>query len=446
MPNIDQRNIDANAVVIGPAGNAGVLQSVGMPTGTILVGKTGSPPVAATIGSSDGSVDITGGAGTIDIVVDPAVKDKAITSADGSVDLVTGSSTVDLSVDPTLRDKAISSPDGSVVVTAGPSTVTLAVAAAIRDKAIDSADHSVAVTTTGTVDLSVPRPHNFTFNGNFEIWGGGTSAAPTGWTLSGAGATVAKDTGHWKIGTASVALTRVGTDCFLFQDVGVIYPPVSFWQGQTVTVGAWVYATVANVARIAVSDNVVINNSAYHSGSGAMEFLTATVTLSNAPVNVRIYLLAATTNTTVAFDGVIFVMGGAVSGWVPSGWRGRKAVMTLSSGVTTLTTNPAYYGVGGGGATDFQYFAMTPFKGVARNLFASRSGTPATTPTDTLRVYNLSAAVDTALSTSFGVSANFTAGDLTHEVELGKGWPFEIKTLETGGVAHTACFEFEEIP
>jgi hypothetical protein len=446
MATVDLRNIDANAVVVGPRAMGGVLNSVALTNGTILVGKTGYPPVAASIGSSDGSIDITGGAGSIDITVDPAVKDKTITSADGSVDLVTGASTVDLSVDPTLRDKAISSPDASVVVTTGPSTVTLSVAAALRDKAIASADHSVSVTTTSSVDLSVARPYNYLFNGGLEIWGAGTTAAPTGWTLTGAGASVAQQTGAGAVvsGLRSAQVTRAGTNCWIVQDALLIYPPALRWAGKTITLGCWVQSFTANVAALVLNDGVAQSASAYHSGSGAWEFLTVTLTVASSPTQISALLSVANTNASARFDGATLVMGATLADSVPSGWQGRKAVISFSSGATTLGLNPSYYGLGAGGTTDFQYFLSTPFKGVARNLYIGRSAAPAFSATDTLRIYT-GAVIDTALTATLASGGN-TASDTTHEVEVPKGAVLEMKTTEGAGYAHCASLELEEIP
>jgi hypothetical protein len=448
MPTVDLRNVNANEVVVGFHATGGVLQSVGLETGEILIGQTDRPPRAGTLGSADGSVDITVGAGGIDLSVDAALRDKTITSVDGSVDLVTGASTVDLSVDPTLWDKAISAPDGSVVVTTGPATVTLAVASSIRDKAIASADQSVAVVTGASVDLSVARPYNFIFNGDAEIWGAGPSAAPTGWTLAGAGATVARTTtaGQFKSGTAAASMTRAGTDCSLYCDVAAVWPPAASWQGLTVTFGAWVRATVASRALVSINDGVGNSNSAFHSGGGGFEFLTVTRTLNAAATSVLCGLVVMTGNTTAQIDGAILVIGATCAGWVPAGWRGRKAILQFSSGAQTLVAIPTYYGAGYASATSdlLCQFLAAPFKGVARNLVAARDsgGGAAIQVTDTLRIVN---SANTALAAF--IAANSVVGsDTTHEVEIAKGTAICIYSNENQGFRHTATLEYEEIP
>jgi hypothetical protein len=439
----DYRNVDANAVVIGPPAISGVLQSVRMSNGQVLIGRNGYPPVAGSIGSSDGSVDIALGAGSIDLTVDPAIRDKTISSVDGSVDLVTGATSVDLSVDPTLRDKAISSPDGSVVVTTGPSTVTLTVASALRDKAIASADNSVQVTTGASVDLSVARPYNFMFNGDVEIWGAGTSTVPTGWAVSGAGALVSKTTtaANVKFGGAAAVLQRVGTDSILYQNLVTANQPLASWAGQTITFGAWVLASVASRAQLSINDGVGTTQSAFHTGSNTYEFLTVTRALSASATQLLLGLQIVTGNTTAVMDGAIVVRGSTCAGWVPAGWRGRKAVLQFSSGGTGMTANPSYYGGGFAATSDLALpFLATPFKGVARNCyFTSTSGGAGSNTSDILRVVNSG-------DTVIGNTGNVIWSDLVNEVELAKGTALCIKSTETGGYKHAATLEFEEVP
>mgnify|MGYP001577519751 FL=1 len=128
---------------------------------------------------------------------------------------------------------------------------------------------------TDKVAWQIPPPtFNYTFNGDFEIWGAGTTSIPTGWTLTGAGATVAKNTsaGQFKYTLASFALTRVGADASGYQDVDLIsgFGPVGAWQSRVVTFGCWVRATVARRARLSIGDGVGTTNSSYHTGGSSL--------------------------------------------------------------------------------------------------------------------------------------------------------------------------------
>ena len=65
--------------------------------------------------------------------------------------------------------------------------------------------------------------------------------APTGWTLTGAGATVSREEGTVKVGTYSAKLTRNGTNTFLVNsdyNTGTIWgKTLAYWQGRTITCG-----------------------------------------------------------------------------------------------------------------------------------------------------------------------------------------------------------------
>jgi len=355
MASVDLRNINANAVVVGYHANGGVLNSVKLAPGQILVGSSGQP---VPIGSSDGSVSIS--------------------------------------------------------------------------------------PTTG---LSVARPFNWTFNSDFEIWGTGTSSPPTGWTLSGAGATVAKNTtaGQFKVGTAGAALTRVGNDCVLYQDVSTVFPPIAAWQGQTVTFGAWVRATAGTVF-LFCNDGVTSRQlGALHPNDGSLRFLSGSSLLSNAATQLLVGLTVQTANATATIDGAILAIGSSISGWVPSGWRGRKAVLHFSSGGTNLSANPTYYGLGFASTTELLAgFIATPFKGVARNFWvtAMNAGGSVAPATDTLRQTN---AADLALTVTLA-AGGVVASDVVHEVQLVQGAGLDVKSTEAGGYKHMATCEYEEIP
>src|SRR6266478_4165771 len=101
-----------------------------------------------------------------------------------------------------------------------------------------------------TKPVATPGGYNFADRADFENWSAGPSAAPDGWSVVGAGATIARDATNFKIGTVAAALTRVGTDCYLAQSITTKYGPVGIWQSQTVILGKWVRATVASRARI----------------------------------------------------------------------------------------------------------------------------------------------------------------------------------------------------
>lgn len=97
-------------------------------------------------------------------------------------------------------------------------------------------------------------PENLLLWGDLEDWSeNGASAAPTEYTLGGSGATVAREATIVKKGSYSAALTRVGDNAKLYQDLA----QYADYKGRKVTFGCWVYATVASRARIAIDDGFI---------------------------------------------------------------------------------------------------------------------------------------------------------------------------------------------
>lgn len=141
-------------------------------------------------------------------------------------------------------------------------------------------------------------------NAGMETWDAGASAAPTGWTLVGTGATVARDGTNKDQGSYAAAVTRVGTDCFLIQDLALLDPryPLSWWRGRTITFSMRVRATVASAAAVVINDGVA-PASTLHNGDGTFQTLSVTVTVSLAATQVTVACGVVTTNTTAQFDG-----------------------------------------------------------------------------------------------------------------------------------------------
>jgi len=153
-----------------------------------------------------------------------------------------------------------------------------------------------------------PRP-TLLLNGSVEKWGAGAAVAPDGWTLTGASATTARNGAgaQVKIGNYSADVVRVGTDAYLGQIVTtpLVFPNAAsaYWQSRTVTLAAWVRATVASRCRVGINDGVASTFSTYHTGGSAFELLTATRTVSGSATQLEARLQVDTGNTTCQFDG-----------------------------------------------------------------------------------------------------------------------------------------------
>lgn len=170
-----------------------------------------------------------------------------------------------------------------------------------------------------TVSPAAPAPgENLLVNWSLETWNGGTAAAPQGWTLTGAGATIAREGTIIKHGDYSAKLTRVGTDCHISRDVySDERTGKTYMRSRQYTFGAWVYATVASRARLRFDDGVTVSNSSYHTGGSAWEFLTVTKTLSGSATKCEVGLAVDTGNTSGYIDMACLIEGSSLSSTPP---------------------------------------------------------------------------------------------------------------------------------
>jgi hypothetical protein len=273
--------------------------------------------------------------------------------------------------------------------------------------------------------------YNYVFNSDMEVWGAGPSAAPTGWTLTGTG-TAAKNTtvGQFKTGTSSVTLTSTGAFALLSQRVDVVYPPVSAWQSQVVSCGAWVRATAAGAAAVRISDAVGTTDSAFQSGSGTLEFLSVSRSISNVAGQVSVAIFVAGV-TTAQFDAVICVRGASIADWQPSGWLGRKAIVTYSTGGTaTLASGTQFFTAGWISSTETETELLMPFRCVFRNVSARGNIAPGGAQTVTLRLRINEA--DALIGDVVLAGASQQATNYTQEAEIGNGGRTTMRAIKSG--------------
>ena len=177
-----------------------------------------------------------------------------------------------------------------------------------------------AVTGAKLVDaiFAAAQFQNLLKNGDMESWSAGTSSAPDGWVLSGAGASVAREATTVKRGTYSAALTRAGTDCALRVNTAHVQAGgTSYIDGREFTLGFWVWASVASRARIGIGDGVSTTYGSYHSGGSAWEWLTVTKTMDAASTELVVLLAVDTGDTSGYFDAGTLVEGSFVVAFGP---------------------------------------------------------------------------------------------------------------------------------
>lgn len=309
----------------------------------------------------------------------------------------------------------------------------------------------VPISNASLVLWSDTPAYNYVFNGDMEIWGAGTSAAPTGWTAAGAGVAVARNTtaGQFNVNAASAQITPGGGAAGqILQDVDLIdgQDPAAWWDSKVVTFGCWVRATAASQARIAIDDGTTTTNSAYHSGGSSFEFLRVTATIGASPSRVRVLCEVAAGGSAAQFDGAVLVTGGSVRDFIPSGWRGRKSVIILNTdGSGPAPSTMVYYYPRGQGTTEVGIPA--PYKGVFRNLRVQSATAVGAGETYTYVLRKAAANTDIRANMSGGAAT--TASDTTNEVSFTAGQNFGLQVGTTGGAdqeIQIATLEYEEIP
>lgn len=168
---------------------------------------------------------------------------------------------------------------------------------------------------SGTVQLNALG--NRVQNSSFEVWERGTSAAPDGWVLTGASATVAREGTLINHGLYSAKVTRVGTNCHLSTDIYALYGGVGV-RGKQLTLGAWVYATSSGKVRLRVNDGTTTFNSAYHSGGSSWEWLQCPFTVGGSATALNIGLAVDTGDTSGYIDGVTVTEGLSAPNYTPA--------------------------------------------------------------------------------------------------------------------------------
>lgn len=203
---------------------------------------------------------------------------------------------------------------------------------------------SNAATSVATLVNGSTNPTNLLSNGDFESWSAGTAVAPDGWTLVGAGATVAREATIINQGTYSAKITRAGTDCYLWQDISAA-KGIGYWKNKTVTFTCSIYATVAVRARIFLFDGISsLTISSYHSGDSTYQKFSITKTIDSNATSLYAGLYLTGGDTSAYFDGAMLVEGSTPFAFAdkPAGegvWANYGAVSTVVGWTSTTTKN-----------------------------------------------------------------------------------------------------------
>jgi hypothetical protein len=301
--------------------------------------------------------------------------------------------------------------------------------------------------------------YNFAYNDTFAVWGAGTSTVPTGWTAAGVGSTYAKNTtaGQFRVGSAGLQVTRSGANCYAAQNIAAatdsqgdaLYGPIGRWRSKGVTVGAWVYATVASRARLLLSDGVSSSASAYHTGDSTLQWLSVTRTMDASATLVEIRLTVDTGDTSATFSGVTLIEGSALPDHSPGGWKGRKCVLTFFSAGTVTAGSTVYLGPSYNNATETNARYRAPYRGVARNLrvqLGANVGGSSQTATTNLRKNGSDSSPNVTVTINSGAA---NGSDTTNECAYAADDTINAKVVlsaSTGNFVVNGACEYEEVP
>jgi predicted phage tail protein len=122
------------------------------------------------------------------------------------------------------------------------------------------------------------------------------------WTLSGTGAAVAAETAetYLKRGRYTAKLTRASADAALSQSLA----DFADYQGESVAVGVWVLCGIGDRARISVTDGFTTQNSSYHTGNSAWQYLSVTINMNAGATELTISLQVNTGEASAYFSHV----------------------------------------------------------------------------------------------------------------------------------------------
>src|SRR3990167_2475700 len=182
-------------------------------------------------------------------------------------------------------------------------------------------------------------PYNLLQNGGMEFWSAGASAAPNAWTLTGTGATIAREGTTIKRGTYSAKPNTDGTNnAILTQNVFDAY-----FKARTVTVGCWLNAAAATRIRLRLDDGVGTTDSAYHTGGAGWEWISVTRTLDAAATKLEVQIRLESGVAIAAYaDGAMLVEGNEAYSFAPGQNDFREAHSNMyDAGTGSLAWTPS---------------------------------------------------------------------------------------------------------
>lgn len=124
----------------------------------------------------------------------------------------------------------------------------------------------------------------------FECWPVNDTTTPPDWSLSGAGATIARDTTLSRLGVGDMGarVTRGAANALLEQELLIAADYDPFFDTRVATAGVFVHASAAGIARARIDDGVSSNVSAVNAAANTLEFLPLEHQINAAATSLRI--------------------------------------------------------------------------------------------------------------------------------------------------------------
>lgn len=136
------------------------------------------------------------------------------------------------------------------------------------------------------------RSANFNLlkNSDFNRWAAGASSAPSDWTLTAAGATIAREGTTKTMSLYSCKITKAaGADTELYQDIHSNFG-IDYFKNKVVTFTADIRAGEANKVVLVIDDGVGTTLSVAHTGAAAFQRLSVSRVISSTATQVRLMI------------------------------------------------------------------------------------------------------------------------------------------------------------
>jgi len=152
---------------------------------------------------------------------------------------------------------------------------------------------------------------NLIRNGSVESWASGTTSVPDGWTLTGAGATIARNTTNVQRDLASVdVVAALNTATDLAQSLTISATQNTHLRGKYVTFSAQVKVGADDRAFLRIDDGIATKDSPFHVGDGIFRNLSVTKLIDASATKIECSCeIASGAAITATFDAMMLNEG-----------------------------------------------------------------------------------------------------------------------------------------